>query len=439
MKKVIAINIFCIITLICGIAQAELTDGLKAYYPFNGNANDVWNSHNAEVYGATLTTDRYGAVDNAYSFDGLNDYMVIPYHPDIEPSVFSISFWIKTSIGTGNPTFDAGAIINSNLSQSSCDHGYSLYVRDSGTISYKIDDTPDCGGGIMILSDQIVNDNQWHHVVAIYDSANNLHLYIDGMLQSATANLPYSKTNEPIYIGKVRSDTPEYQTFFMGQLDELRIYDRVLSLEEILQLTNVSPVSNCGEDRVVFDEVTPDGSGSYDPDPSGSIVSYYWKLTPNADPDNYIEANGVNPTISGLTNGFYNMCLTVTDNNGATGIDCCLLAAAGSCFCTPNTIHVESIIPSTAAGTKGSKFGQVNVIVQDDCGNPASGVDVTGTFSGDYLDSLTGTTGSDGSVIFTTSTETKRPTYEFCVDLLSHGSLTYVSSDNVEMCDGISR
>jgi hypothetical protein len=200
---------------------------------------------------------------------------------------------------------------------------------------------------------------------------------------------------------------------------------------------NQPPTAKSGQDQVVFDEVTLDGSGSLDPD--GSIVSYEWVLQHKTDTSNNKTATGISPTVTGLAKGFYNMCLTVTDDGNASDSQCSLLAAAGSCFCTPNYIHVESIIPSTAAGNKGNKFGQVTVIVHDDCGNPASGVQVTGIFTGDYSETLTGTTASDGSVIITTTAETKKPSYEFCIDTLSHGTLKYISSDNVETCDGISR
>lgn len=47
------------------------TSGLVAYYPFNGNANDLsGNSYNGTVDGATLTLDRFGNANNAYYFDG---------------------------------------------------------------------------------------------------------------------------------------------------------------------------------------------------------------------------------------------------------------------------------------------------------------------------------------------------------------------------------
>ena len=60
-----------VVFLFCGITHAGLSDGLVAYYPFNGNANDEsGNGNNGTVNGATLTTDRFGKVNSAYSFDG---------------------------------------------------------------------------------------------------------------------------------------------------------------------------------------------------------------------------------------------------------------------------------------------------------------------------------------------------------------------------------
>ena len=53
------------------MAFADLKDGLVAYYPFNGNANDEsGNGNNGTVNGATLTTDRFGNTNKAYSFNG---------------------------------------------------------------------------------------------------------------------------------------------------------------------------------------------------------------------------------------------------------------------------------------------------------------------------------------------------------------------------------
>ena len=75
------------------------TDGLVAYYPFNGNANDESaNSNNGTVNGATLTTDRDGNANSAYSFDGVDDKIDIPHHDSLNLDAnFSISVWINAS------------------------------------------------------------------------------------------------------------------------------------------------------------------------------------------------------------------------------------------------------------------------------------------------------------------------------------------------------
>ncbi len=97
--------------------------------------------------------------------------------------------------------------------------------------------------------------------------------------------------------------------------------------------TPQSPIADAGDDQVVFSEVTLDGSGSSDPD--GEIVSYEWTLQHRGNPVNNRTAEGVSPTISDLAPGFYDVTLTATDNDEATGTDTMLLAVAGQCATLP--------------------------------------------------------------------------------------------------------
>jgi hypothetical protein len=104
--------------------------------------------------------------------------------------------------------------------------------------------------------------------------------------------------------------------------------------------------------------------------------------------------------------------------------------------CVASSIHVDSIVCGTASGSKGKKYGQATVTVYDNCGSPVSGVDVTGTFTGDFNEQLTETTNGSGVAVLTTTTQAKKPSYTFCVDNLT-GSLSYSSGDNVETCDSL--
>ena len=82
-----------------------LKQGLVAYYPFNGNANDESvNSNHGTVSGATLTTDRNGSAGRAYHFDGVNDWVDVTNNsmPVTGAAHKTMSFWMKMPCGFSN-------------------------------------------------------------------------------------------------------------------------------------------------------------------------------------------------------------------------------------------------------------------------------------------------------------------------------------------------
>lgn len=86
-----------VILFVLGVCQTQAqipSNGLLAYYPFNGNANDSsGNGHHGIVYGATLTADRFGDTNSAYYFDGLSNRIELGSW--FNYNVFSISMWVK--------------------------------------------------------------------------------------------------------------------------------------------------------------------------------------------------------------------------------------------------------------------------------------------------------------------------------------------------------
>lgn len=72
------------------------TQGLVAYYPFNGNTNDEsGNGHNGFISGATLTTDRFGRTNHAYCFDGTSNFISVPNDVALNPSSVTVLVWAK--------------------------------------------------------------------------------------------------------------------------------------------------------------------------------------------------------------------------------------------------------------------------------------------------------------------------------------------------------
>ena len=94
--------------------------------------------------------------------------------------------------------------------------------------------------------------------------------------------------------------------------------------------SNEPPVADAGPDQVGWDEFTLDGSNSHDPD--GEIVSYVWHVKHRGGgATEVINLEGESPTLSDLESGFYDVVLTVIDDDGNSAEDTMLLAAAGKC------------------------------------------------------------------------------------------------------------
>jgi hypothetical protein len=260
-----------------------------------------------------------------------------------------------------------------------------------------------------------------------------IQVYIDGQLilsylssVSIVADSP-----EPLRIGDCFFIYNQNYKTFHGTLDDVRIYNRALSASEVQEIYNspnpLAPTAVAGADQVVFDTATLDGRGSYDS--TGTIVSYNWQLQ-HRQSSFSTSAQGETAIVPDLQPGFYDVILTVTDDKGSTGSDTMLLAVAGSCFCSANKMHIQSILAETNKG----KYGRVRVTVFDNCGNPVPSAQVNGTFSGDFNENGSAITDDSGVAVVYTAASVAKPSYTFCVDSVVKGTMPYEPANNVETC-----
>jgi hypothetical protein len=234
MKKLL----FLLSILITNLTIAQIpTDGLKGYWPFNNNANDVsGNGNNGTVNGATLAIDRNGIANSAYSFDGIDDYITIinENNFDFGTSDFAISVWIKTSDvsidGQYRRIIDKGLV-----------SGFAVYVRSDNKIGVDVYKTT-----TGFYSSEIAN-NSWHHIVLNFDRDNMVKVYFDNSLigQSSISVENRALSNAYSLIIGSRSQNLT-QGRWKGQIDDLRIYNRLLTDLEIgeLYIENQLPPSN---------------------------------------------------------------------------------------------------------------------------------------------------------------------------------------------------
>ncbi|MBI5219080.1 MAG: VCBS repeat-containing protein, partial [Bacteroidia bacterium] len=201
-----------------------VTAGLIAYYPFNGNANDEsGNGNNGTVNGATLTTDRFGNVNKAYSFDG-NDYISLSNFITLGTQ-FSFSYWAKWV-----QLYDYGDVFGSEGRVSA-----GLTYSD-GHIAFIIGNGSSWGGNWCETAAGTLTTGQWYLIAGSYDGAYTK-LFINGGLVDSAAN-SFSIPSGTYHIGERNS------YYHKGIIDNFRLYNRALTLQEIQSLyTEGQPLS----------------------------------------------------------------------------------------------------------------------------------------------------------------------------------------------------
>jgi len=225
------------------VAWAGLDEGLVAYYPFDGNADDKSvNGNHGTVHGATLTNNRFGNAESAYRFDGINDFIQISDSPSLRLNTFTVSAWIyqPSYDGTVRIVINKGGIGGDGQNE---DINYSLYFSDKDAFRtlFEENDGTDHHASVSNPASELPIQT-WHYAVGTYDGSN-LNLYVNGDLKETTPTDTIPALNSvPLIIGKnARID----EHYFYGIIDDVRIYNRALSESEIQQLYNEKAQTNC--------------------------------------------------------------------------------------------------------------------------------------------------------------------------------------------------
>ena len=207
-------------------------EGLVAFYPFNGNSIDEsGNNNHGTVYGPTVKADRFGIEGCAYSFNGFDNYILLPQEVRIQPNTsYTISFWLKTNQTTrfammnqrtGFPTpskFNFGIDFNHDKPYciNICIPGYNETTWDVRTC------------------ETVFNNDKWNHILLIKDIiSTRMLLFMNGnqLVEHSFVDCDFT-VNGSLFIGK------DYKNnlFYNGMFDDLCIYDRALTENEIASL-----------------------------------------------------------------------------------------------------------------------------------------------------------------------------------------------------------
>ena len=176
------------------------------------------NGNHGDIYGATWTDGKFG---KALSFDGVDDYVSVPYSANLYvPNEVTLTAWIYPR----NPSGSWQTIIAH--SPTAGQYNYWLYLEANALkLSVYSDTYPD-----LIVTNAIPTANTWYYIVVTAIKGSTVKVYVNGVLVGTGTAKTDFWTGGYLTIGDLR---PGRGIFFNGTIDEVRIYNRALSEEEI--------------------------------------------------------------------------------------------------------------------------------------------------------------------------------------------------------------
>ena len=283
MKRIILLaNLAFSINAFAQLPSYVPSNGLQGWWEFNGNANDgSVNANNGTVNGATLTTDRFGNINAAYSFNGINNYIDCGNISSLNnSSALTISAWINySSIVTNSRIVGAEIASNSN-------YGWSLALDNyysNNALKGVIRNSPTQSGSIGYTG-PVLQAGVTYYTVMVYNgtanyNADRLKLYINGVNQSLTfadsipTTLPTTSFNTIIGgVGGSATDAP-----FDGTIDDIGIWNRALNQQEITDLYNAINCYNNTAITPTANSLIIGSTATFSATTSDSNPSYVWQ------------------------------------------------------------------------------------------------------------------------------------------------------------------
>jgi hypothetical protein len=226
MKKQILISLFSLFSLsvFAQIPNYVPANGLVGWWPFNGNANDEsGNGNNGTVNGATLTQDRFGNANMAYSFNGSTNFIVINQNFQSINGI-TISCWVNITSFNQPPQSYVNFSDNGQV-------GVGLHFDQTQQKNIGYSPT------VNIPSTNIMSNNVWRFLTITIDVQNNLTKYyengiLDGQLTSSNFVLNLNELN----IGRHHSNVWGYDWYMNGKIDDIGMWNRALTVCEIQNL-----------------------------------------------------------------------------------------------------------------------------------------------------------------------------------------------------------
>ncbi|WP_269541088.1 LamG-like jellyroll fold domain-containing protein [Cerasicoccus fimbriatus] len=218
--------------------EGSLSIGLISRWKFDEQAGstafDSTGFNDAILSGETARTDE-AVAGHSISLDGTDDWVEAPHQEEYSSSAMSVSMWVRPSLADSQPR----GLISKRQGLSASQRCFSIFTHTNSYINLDI-------GNQRFTTNYSLNEiGTWKHLVMTYDGAQtseNLKLYIDGsqVAESTISTTSIPSLTCPVTIGTLNTN---YGSAFAGQIDEVRIYNRALTVAEVEALHETEPFS----------------------------------------------------------------------------------------------------------------------------------------------------------------------------------------------------
>ena len=274
--------------------------GLVSWWPANGNALDIVSGNNGILEGGVTYTN--GEVGQAFNLDGATGFVATSLLIT-NPQTFSLSLWFRTATSNG------GVLISFDSSQTNIGtYDRNMYMDTNGAVHFGVWTT----SAQQINSAAGYNDDNWHQAVGSLSAGTGLSFYLDGVLVGANAAV----TNAEVYNGWWRFGYdslvywpfPPASYYFQGQIDEVSIFNRALSSNEVAAIYHAGSAGMC------MGEVPPviTAQPTNQTVPAGNSVAFAVSATGSAPLNYQWQFNTANLTDNAQITGSRSNVLTLT-------------------------------------------------------------------------------------------------------------------------------
>lgn len=217
--------------------KPPFSDGLVAYYPFNGNANDEsGNGNNGTVHGALLAADRFGSANSTFRFDGTSAYIEVPSSTTLTfAQQITVSAWMRTDHFLPSQADGGGSgycLVTKGRDIEGKDDWACLVDGNAQRFALSV-----ANGWVYWNATTPLSASVWQQVIYSFDGSK-MRTFLNGQI---SGQQPAPGTFD-ISAGSVRIGAyapvngVQSKAFFRGELDDVRIYNRALTEQEIKDL-----------------------------------------------------------------------------------------------------------------------------------------------------------------------------------------------------------